>query len=161
MTFLSQYQTRRRPNRHGRPRGLRLESLEERRLLAVMTVDTDLDVVDAADGVTSLREAVIMANSLAGADEIVFDFGHDGPATIQLEQGELQLTEAATITGAGPALLTIDAQQQSRIFNITAEDGDFAIEGLTLTNGQATGDDEHATGGSCPFNHVGHANAPQ
>ncbi len=136
MNFPSRHQARRRHDRCTKRRGLRLESLEERRLLTVLTVDTDLDVVDAADGLTSLREAIDMANSLAGADEIVFDFGHDGPATIRLEHGELQLTEAAKITGAGPALLTIDAQQQSRILNITAEDGDFAIEGLTLTNGQ-------------------------
>ncbi len=128
--------------RTGRRRSLRLESLEERRLLAVLTVNTDLDVVDAVDGLTSLREAIVTANSRAGADEIVFDFGHDGPATIKLEQGELRLTEAVTITGGGPELLAIDAQQQSRIFNITAENDDFAIEGLTLTNGKTTGSDE-------------------
>jgi hypothetical protein len=39
-----------------------------------------------------------------------------------------------TITGPGPKLLTIDARQQSRIFNITASQGDFVIKGLTLTN---------------------------
>ena len=139
MIFPSRYQPRRRPNRHGRPRRLRLESLEERRLLAVLTVDTDLDVVDAADGMTSLREAIVTANDLAGADEIVFDFRHDGPVTIKLEHGELQLTEAVSIVGGGPELLTIDAQKQSRIFNITAEYDDFTIEGLTLTNGKTTG----------------------
>ena len=95
-------------------------------------------MVDAADGLNSLREAIDIANNLPGADEITFDFDHDGPATILLERGELRLTEAVTITGAGPELLTIDAQQNSRIFNITSEDGDFVVEGLTLTNGKTT-----------------------
>ena len=59
--------------------------LEDRRLLAVLTVDTELDVIDFNDGVTSLREAIFATNTVPGADEIVFDFGHDGPATILLE----------------------------------------------------------------------------
>jgi hypothetical protein len=75
--------------------------------MAVVTVDTDLDVVDFNDGVTSLREAIFATNTLPGADEIVFDFGHDGPATILLEQGELEITDELSITGDGPDLLTI------------------------------------------------------
>ena len=46
-------------------------------MLAIVSMDTDLDVVDAGDGLTSLREAIATTNSLAGVDEIVFDFGHD------------------------------------------------------------------------------------
>ena len=103
-----------------RRRRLRAEPLEDRRLLSVVTVDTELDVVDVGDGVTSLREAISATNAMEGADAIVFDFGHDGPATILLEHGELKITEAVTITGDGPDLLTVDAQEQSRIFNITA-----------------------------------------
>ncbi len=77
-----------------------------------------------------------------GPDDIVFDFGHDGPAVIRLEQGELEITEAVTITGDGPDLLAIDAQEQSRIFNITAETGDFTFKGMTLTRGRTTGDNQ-------------------
>ena len=76
-------------------------------MLAVVTVDTEQDIVDPGDSLTSLREAIVMANNLAGADEIKFDFGYDGPATIQLVQGELKLTEAVTIAGPGPELLAI------------------------------------------------------
>ncbi len=65
-------------------------------MLAVVTVDTEQDIVDPGDSLTSLREAIEIANSQAGADRIVFDFGHEGPATIQLVQGELELTEAVT-----------------------------------------------------------------
>ncbi|MBN2291452.1 MAG: right-handed parallel beta-helix repeat-containing protein [Pirellulales bacterium] len=88
----------------------------------------------------SLREAIFATNIVPGADEIVFDFGHDGPAMIQLEHGELEITEALAITGDGPELLTIDAQQNSRIFNITADAGNFTITGMTLTGGKTTGD---------------------
>ena len=35
---------------------------------------------------------------------------------------------------------TIDAQQQSRIFNITDHFDDFTFAGLTLTGGRTTGD---------------------
>ncbi len=59
-------------------------------MLAVFTVDTDQDVVDDADGLSSLREAIVAANTQPGPDEIVFDLGHEGPAMIQLELGELE-----------------------------------------------------------------------
>ena len=120
--------------------GLLLETLEGRRMLAVFTVDTAQDLVDPADGRTSLREAVLAASAQAGADQIEFDFGHTRPATLLLEQGELQLADALTIRGPGSARLTIDAQQRSRIFNITAASGDFAIEGLAIVNGRSFGE---------------------
>lgn len=120
-------------------RSLRCERLEDRRMLAPIVVTTDQDLVDFNDGKTSLREAIFAANTVPGPDEIVFDFGHDGPATIFLEHGELQIEEALTIAGAGAGLLTIDAQQQSRIFNITATTGEFVISGMTLTRGSTSG----------------------
>ena len=135
-------------------RHLRLEPLEYRRLLAVVTVTTALDTVDFNDGVTSLREAVFATNTVAGADEINFDFGHDGPATILLTQGELAITDSLTITGPGADLLTIDASGNdptpdqnngdgSRVFIL--DDGDINsvrqafVGNLTLTGGDVLG----------------------
>ena len=129
-------------------RSLRCELLEDRRLLAQLTVTTDQDVIDFNDGETSLREAIFAANIVPGADEIVFDFGHDGPATILLTQGELKIEDSLTITGPGAELLTIDAQQQSRIFNISATTGDFASSGMTLTKGSTSGEDAAFSGGA-------------
>ena len=73
---------------------LNVESLEDRRLLATFTV-TNLN--DAGDG--SLREAVSLANSNSGADEIVFSQG-TYVGTIELTSGELEVTEELTITGS-------------------------------------------------------------
>jgi hypothetical protein len=115
-------------------RSLRYETLEDRRLLAVLTVDTHQDVVDFNDGVTSLREAIFAANTVPGADEIVFDLG-DGPKKILLTQGELKITDSLTITGSGAELLTIDAQRMSRIFNITVVGSDVTLSGMKLTGG--------------------------
>jgi hypothetical protein len=51
-------------------RRLRVEPLEDRRVLAVVTVETLADTVDFNDGVTSLREAVFATNLVGGADMI-------------------------------------------------------------------------------------------
>lgn len=133
-------------------RGLRYEPLEDRRLLAVVTVDTLSDTVDFNDGHTSLREAIFATNTVPGADTINFApaLTANGPATILLTQGELKIADALTITGPGSNLLTIDASGNdptptvdngdgSRIFNI--DDGnatsllEVAVSGLTLTGG--------------------------
>ncbi len=139
-------------------RRLRCERLEERRLLAVVTVDTDADLVDFSDGVTSLREAIFATNLVPGADEIRFDFGHDGPATIVLTEGELQITDDLTLTGDGAELLTIDATGNdptpdenngdgSRVFAINDEVFNEEIE-VVLTSLTLTGGDVQGSGGA-------------
>jgi hypothetical protein len=133
-------------------RRLRFEPLEDRRLLAVVTIDTLDDTVDFNDGVTSLREALFATNLVGGADTIEFaaSLTAGGPATILLTQGELKISDALVIHGPGAALLTIDASGNdptpgenngdgNRIFNI--DDGNFSaqlvvsISGLALTGG--------------------------
>jgi len=141
-------------------RRLRLEPLEDRRLLAVVTVTTLADTVDFNDGVTSLREAIFATNTVPGADTINFApaLTSGGPATILLTQGELVITDELTINGPGADLLTIDASGNdptpdeksgdgTRIFNfdltVEALDGDspvdLGIKGVTLTGGDASG----------------------
>lgn len=127
-------------------RRLRVEPLEARRLLAI-TVDTLLDVVDAGDGVTSLREAITTANTTS-EDEI--DFAVTGE--IDLLLGELQITDSLTITGPGRELLTIDAGDGDdnifatgdghRIFYISDDlhnnQIDVSISGMVLTGGDVS-----------------------
>lgn len=123
-----------------RYRSLQCERLEDRRLLAVLTVDTESDAIDFNDGQMSLREAVFVANTIEGSDEIRFDFGYDDPVTISLVHGEMAITDVLSIVGLGSDRLTIDAQLNSRVFNVSGEAVDLYLSGMTLLNGRTTGD---------------------
>ena len=63
-----------------------------------ITVTTAADVVDANDGVLSLREAVAQANASAGFDEIEFAASLEG-ATLVLTGGELVVSGDLAIDG--------------------------------------------------------------
>jgi len=131
-------------------RRLHVEQLEDRRMLAVLTVNSAVDNLTGSDGLVTLREAIIAANNDAttdlgdigsGADTIVFDANvFDTPQSILLSLGEIDISEALTIDATAVANVTIDAQQNSRIFNITAASGDFTLAGLTLTGGRTIAD---------------------
>ncbi len=64
-------------------RSLALEHLEERALRAILTVNSVGDNINANDGVTTLREAIITSNSTIGRDSIVFNIAQGGPAIIR------------------------------------------------------------------------------
>ena len=123
-----------------RGRRLRFEPMEDRRVLAVFTVNNLADgpVDSAGDLPGSLRQAVFDANFLPGFDRIVFSPSLSG--TILLADGELLVTEAVAFDGRGFETLTIDAQQDSRVLNIASTTGSFLVKGLTLANGMTTGD---------------------
>lgn len=110
-------------------RKLRLEPLEDRRLLAVVTVTTLSDTVDLNDGVTSLREAIFAANTVPGADTIQFDpsLTAGGPATILLKSGLPQIIDALAIDGPGADLLTIDGRNSGLYDVLYAAPSDFSI----------------------------------
>ena len=82
-------------------RTLRCEPLEQRWMLAVVTVTTVSDTTDLSDGLISLREAVFAANTISGADTIEFapSLTAGGPATVPLTHGEMKVTDALTISG--------------------------------------------------------------
>lgn len=139
-----------RPQRFTDPcaRKLRLEPLEDRRMLAI-TVDTLLDVVDMSDGVTSLREAI--ADASPGE---TIDFSVTGE--IDLTLGQLEVTKPLAINGPGAGLLTIDGQLQSRAFYFTATTGDFALAGVTITRGEVDNlDADDGGGGAIRFDSDG------
>src|SRR5262245_50088938 len=114
---------RRVSDRTSRPFRLRVESLEDRTAPATFMVNTTQDEVVAGDGKLSLREAITRANDLAGADEIILPAGvfklaipgtsEDGNTT-----GDLDVTDAVTIRGAGRNLTFIDGQQLDRVFEL-------------------------------------------
>jgi hypothetical protein len=120
-------------------------------------VTTNLDKVDAFDGLTSLREAIHYANSHAGSDSITFgdgstiggtNFLDSTPDTILLTQGQLTLSDTTgttTITGNGAENTIISGNNASRVLwvnpLVTA-----MISGLTITQGRVVGADSFVDG---------------
>jgi hypothetical protein len=128
-----------------------LEVLEDRLAPAVLTVNTTSDGNDPT--VLSLRQAIQAVDSqslavlspqqqqqvsgnLGDNDQIVFAPGLSG--TIQLTQGELDLTQSVMIAGPGAANLSIDAQGLSRIFAVLNPDINVTLDGLKITGGMAS-----------------------
>ncbi len=130
-------------------RRLSIEKMEDRRVLAQFVVTTLNDMPinqSAGDGLLSLREAIEAANrnvSIDGSpvgsppdffsitDQIVFAV----TGKIVLQAGELKVDQDVEIIGRGADQLTIDANYNSRVFNLTS--GGIRLTGLTLTNGRA------------------------
>ena len=133
-------------------KALDFQTLEDRRMLAVITVSSLADNMDV-DGMVTLREAIQAANtdssvdgSVAGsgADTIEFSAAALSGQTITLGGSDLEITEALTIDATALSQnVTIDANNASRIFNISASTGDFNLTGLTLTGGRSTVDFGH------------------
>ena len=106
--------------------------------MAIFMVTTALDVVNAGDGVLSLREAVQRANATGAPDTIVFANALEG-RTLTLTQGQLTLSEDVTIDGdrdgRGPAV-TIDGNQNDRVLQIAGSDTEVDLADLILANGR-------------------------
>lgn len=95
---------------------------------------TNLD--DAGSG--SLRQALIDANGVAGADTVTFDAALSG--TITLTSGHLVISDSVDIQGPGAASLSVNGNNASRVFYLynSASTIDVTISGLTMTGGSAS-----------------------
>ena len=122
------------------------EILESRALLTTITV-TSLADVTADDGQTTLREAVLEAESIAGADSIVFDAGLSG--VIQLTQGPIVVAgHEVVIEGNGRAATVIDANGADVIFDAdNSNPVDLTLRSLSLQNAN-----DHAVAGDATSN---------
>lgn len=126
-----------------RARRTLFESLEDRQLLAVITV-TSLGASVPNDGNVSLQEAVIAANtdtsvdgSTAGAGADLIEFAAGLTGTVALTD-QLTLDTEMTINGPGASVISISGNDITRIFNIADGAGNIALRDLTLTNGLAS-----------------------
>jgi len=111
--------------------------LECRNIPAVFTVTT---TADAGSG--SLRQAILDANAISGADSVDFDNAvFATPQSIGVLGGEMTITDAVSINGPGATLLTLlgspVASDINRFFSI-ANAGTVAISGMTLSHGLTT-----------------------
>ena len=133
---------------------LSYQSLEQRKLLATFTVTTLLDSADGStDGQISLREAIIAADTNAAfgdapAGSALGDSVNFAPSLtgqqIDLSNGELQISEALNIIGNGT--ITINADEESRVFNINSAD-EVRFDNITITGGSVDGGGIQVTGG--------------
>ncbi len=107
---------------------------------APLVVTTATDVVDANDGVLSLREALALAGVNGNSSRVTFDESLQGE-TITLSSGALNFSKNVTIDAsalwdaehARPGI-TVSGNNSSKIFNITGGNGTKLI-GLELTKG--------------------------
>ena len=128
-----------RPSSTRRP--LRLEALEDRRLLSVTpyVVDSLGDIV-AEDGFVTLREAIQAANTNAivgdahagsGEETDVITFSPEVfGGMIDLEEGRLEITDSVDIRGPGVDALAIGGSQGAAFLILDASD--VAVSGLTI-----------------------------
>ncbi|MGB7329716.1 MAG: right-handed parallel beta-helix repeat-containing protein, partial [Rubripirellula sp.] len=144
--LFSRVKSSRRVTSRVRRRLSRIESLENRRVLASFVVSTGVDAVNGACGasVCTLRDAVLAANASPGPDEITFAPSVTGTINLTAANGELLISDPVTITGPGAGTLTVrattSAVNEFRLFDISSAAGDVSIAGLTLTGGRVEND---------------------
>src|SRR5947209_487632 len=107
--------------------GARLETLERRTLFSTMIVSSDAD-----SGPGSLRDAIDNANASPGTDEIDFQIGSGGPATIALQSPLPTISDPLTIDGttqpgyAGTPLVELSG------YGLSISAGSSTIRGLVI-----------------------------
>lgn len=106
---------------------------------STINVTTTLDVVNAGDGVTSLREAVIQANAAGGAMTIKLpESANTLASAVVLSNsglGDLNITGNITIEGAGTNAFISNAMT-SRVFDVMSG-ASLTLSGLTI-DGEAS-----------------------
>ncbi|MEH1842182.1 MAG: DUF4347 domain-containing protein [Nostoc sp.] len=108
-------------------------------VLATFTVNNtgDADDGDANNGITTLREAINLANATAGDDAIAFGgiFTDTTPDVITLTSGQLTITDDVSILGTGTSNLTVSGNNASTVFEISGLATGVSINGLAIASG--------------------------
>ncbi len=122
-----------RPVREVRRTHLRLEELESRDVPAILYVTS---LADVAAGPGELRTQI--AAAVAG-DTVEFSSSLGG-GTVDLTGGQLDIPDSITVRNApGSAPVTIDAEGNSRVFDVTTANTTFYLLGITAENGKTNG----------------------
>lgn len=108
--------------------------------MAVLTVTTDQDVVDANDGLLSLREAIQSASHDSTADNIRFAPELEG-RTLTLTGGELEIDRDLLLDGDWDddgVGVTLSGGSASRIASIVGRGAEVGLEDLAIVDGVVT-----------------------
>ncbi|MEL7474122.1 MAG: choice-of-anchor Q domain-containing protein, partial [Planctomycetota bacterium] len=108
-----------------------------------LDVSDDGDIVDGllGDGQLTLREALAQTNANPGSDNITFEGLIDVDRTrIDLINGQLEISDSTLLFGFGADRLIIDANDGSRVFEVSDDDklAFVSISGLTIRGGHAS-----------------------
>ena len=134
---------RRRTRTKRRHRGLTFESLEQRRVLTTIIVDSLADNT-TIDSQITLREALLAANNDSsvgdapagfGADTIRFAPALSGTLSMNPSLGQFTISDDVTIEGPGADLITLDASaSSSRVLQVNGLQNHAEISGLRFTS---------------------------
>lgn len=127
---------------------------------ATFAVNDTTDAIDASpgDGVCAtrfesctLRAAVMEANALPGHDRIemapgVYHLTLSDPSDGGEHAGDLDLHESVDLVGGAVNQVIVDADEQSRVFEIHEGVELVSMEGFTIQDGNAYAEPEHAEG---------------
>lgn len=111
---------------------------------ATFTVTKTTDTNDGTcDADCSLREAVVAANALAGADTIVLPAGNYVLTLADTDEnlaanGDLDITDAVTISGPSAGTTFIDGNNTTRVLHVLTS-APVDVLGVTIRNGNVTG----------------------
>jgi predicted outer membrane repeat protein len=137
-----QYRKTGRPPRRGyRPL---VEALEDR-LTPSVTITTTADVVNAGDGVLSLREAISQVNAGTVADNTVMVPAGIYKITLAGVEdanaaGDFDITHTLILRGAGASATVIDGNGLDRVFHVRAVSTiSVTFSALTIQGGKVTG----------------------
>ena len=115
--------------------------------LFITTLDDELDAAAGnTPGDLSLREAIALANQNADFTLLQFNTGLTGTIALDGSLGSLQVTKPLGIYGLGADSTVIDAQGNSRVFNIVGSHVDAVIDGLTISGGDTQNASEGGAG---------------